>query len=85
MTSRIRPSSPCWATCEFRNIPHFRRYSSWRCGSFAGGLAPDAETVDAQVFRYMPDSTLKILNVKLDSALDGNPADNIVLNRGIGC
>ena len=45
----------------------------------AGGLAPDAETVDAQVFRYMPDSTLKILNVKLDSALDGNPADNIEL------
>lgn len=45
----------------------------------AGGLTPDAETVDAQVFRYMPDSTLKILNVKLDSALDGSPADNVVL------
>jgi polysaccharide biosynthesis/export protein len=46
----------------------------------AGGLTPDAETVDAQVFRYMPDSTLKILNVKLDSALDGSPRDNIVLS-----
>jgi protein involved in polysaccharide export with SLBB domain len=46
----------------------------------AGGLAPDAETGDAQVFRYMPDSTLKIFNVKLSSALDGNPKDDIVLN-----
>ena len=46
----------------------------------AGGLTLDAATADAQVFRYMPDSTLKILNVKLDSALDGSPADNIVLS-----
>ena len=45
----------------------------------AGGLTPDAQTADAQVFRYMPDSTLKILNVKLDGALHGNPSDNIVL------
>jgi polysaccharide biosynthesis/export protein len=45
----------------------------------AGGLTPEAETLDAQVFRHMPDSTLKILNVKLDSALAGNPSDNIVL------
>jgi len=46
----------------------------------AGGLASDAATGDAQVFRYMPDSTLKILNVKLSSALDGSPVDNIVLS-----
>jgi protein involved in polysaccharide export with SLBB domain len=46
----------------------------------AGGLAPDAAEGDAQVFRYMPDSTLKILNVKLSSALDGSPADDIVLH-----
>ena len=46
----------------------------------AGGLAPDAATGDAQVFRYMPDSTLKIFNVKLSGALDGNPTDNIVLS-----
>jgi len=45
----------------------------------AGGLTPDAESLDAQVFRYMPDSTLKILDVKLDSALQGNPQDNVVL------
>jgi protein involved in polysaccharide export with SLBB domain len=45
----------------------------------AGGLLPDAATLDAQVFRYLPDSTLKILNVRLSSALDGSPADNIIL------
>jgi polysaccharide biosynthesis/export protein len=45
----------------------------------AGGLNPDAQTEDAQVFRSMPDSTLKILNIKLSTALEGNPADNIVL------
>ena len=46
----------------------------------AGGLTPDAATGDAQVFRYMSDSTLKIFNVKLSSALDGSPTDDIVLN-----
>jgi len=46
----------------------------------AGGLAPDAAAGDAQVFRYMPDSTLKIVNVKLSSALDGSPSDDIVLH-----
>jgi len=46
----------------------------------AGGLLADAATGDAQVFRYMPDSTLKILNVKLSGALEGNPADNIMLS-----
>jgi polysaccharide export outer membrane protein len=46
----------------------------------AGGLEPDAETGDAQVFRYMSDSTLKIFDVKLSGALDGNPTDNIVLS-----
>jgi polysaccharide biosynthesis/export protein len=45
----------------------------------AGGLNPDAQTADAQVFRFMPDSTVKILNVKLDTALEGNPTDNIIL------
>ena len=46
----------------------------------AGGLEPDAASEDAQVFRYMPDSTLKILNVKLSGALQGNPQDNVVLS-----
>ncbi len=46
----------------------------------AGGLSPDAAQGDAQIFRYMPDSTLKILNVKLSSAMDGSPTDDIVLH-----
>lgn len=46
----------------------------------AGGLGPDAEREDAQVFRYQPDGALKIFSVKLSAALNGNPRDNIVLN-----
>lgn len=46
----------------------------------AGGLAPDAAEGDAQVFRYMPDSTMKILNVDLSGALQGNTAEDIVLH-----
>jgi protein involved in polysaccharide export with SLBB domain len=46
----------------------------------AGGLSPDAAQGDAQVFRYESDSTLKIINVKLSSALQGSPTDDIVLH-----
>jgi len=46
----------------------------------AGGLGADAFDGDAQVFRYQSDSTMKILNVKLSGALDGNPNDDIVLH-----
>lgn len=46
----------------------------------AGGLSPDAAQGDAQVFRYQPDSTLRILNVKLSGAMDGSPTDDIVLH-----
>ncbi len=45
----------------------------------AGGLTPDAQVMDAQVFRYQPDSTLEIVNVKLDGALTGSPRENIML------
>lgn len=46
----------------------------------AGGLAPDAETEDAQVFRHMVDGTMKILNVNLAAALADNSSENIVLD-----
>jgi polysaccharide biosynthesis/export protein len=45
----------------------------------AGGLAPDAEVGDAQVFRYLPDGQAKIFSVNLDEALAGDPAANIML------
>jgi protein involved in polysaccharide export with SLBB domain len=45
----------------------------------AGGLAPDAETGDAQVFRYLPDGKFKIFSVSLGEALAGSPAENILL------
>jgi polysaccharide export outer membrane protein len=45
----------------------------------AGGLAPDAATNTAQLFRLNADGTSKIFSVNLGEALAGNAADNILL------
>jgi protein involved in polysaccharide export with SLBB domain len=45
----------------------------------AGGLTPDAQKEDAQVFRYLPDGKFKIFSVNLSTALAGDPTENIVL------
>lgn len=45
----------------------------------AGGLTPDAQTADAQVFRYLPDGKFKIFSVSLAQALGGDPVENILL------
>ena len=45
----------------------------------AGGLAPDAQTGDAQVFRYLPDGKFKIFSVDLKQALAGDAGENILL------
>ena len=45
----------------------------------AGGLTPDAQTADAQVFRYLPDGEFKIFSVSLGQALTGDPVENILL------
>jgi polysaccharide biosynthesis/export protein len=45
----------------------------------AGGLGPDAQKEDAQVFRYLPDGKFKIFSVNLSEALAGDPTENILL------
>ena len=45
----------------------------------AGGLSPDAQTEDVQVFRYLPDGKSKIFSVNLGQALAGDPTENIIL------
>ena len=45
----------------------------------AGGLSPDALLGDAQVFRKTDDGRLQVFSVNLQSALDGDPKDNIML------
>jgi protein involved in polysaccharide export with SLBB domain len=45
----------------------------------AGGLTPDAQVADAQVFRYLPDGKFEIFSVGLSQALGGNPVENIFL------
>jgi polysaccharide export outer membrane protein len=45
----------------------------------AGGVAPDAYLDSAQLVRNMPDGKLKIMNVNLRAALNGNSMENVLL------
>ena len=45
----------------------------------AGGLTPNAALNTAQLFRFSPDGGSKIFSVNLAEALEGNAADNILL------
>ncbi len=45
----------------------------------AGGLTPEAQTAEAQIFRYLPDGKFKIFSVGLSQALAGDPVENIFL------
>ncbi|MEK7406329.1 MAG: SLBB domain-containing protein, partial [Acidobacteriota bacterium] len=45
----------------------------------AGGLTPDAMTEDAQLFRKIAGSKLKVFSVNLARALAGDPAENILV------
>jgi protein involved in polysaccharide export with SLBB domain len=45
----------------------------------AGGLAPDAQLEDAQVFRKTDNGKLQVFSVDLRNALDGDPKDNVLL------
>src|SRR2546426_801921 len=45
----------------------------------AGGVSPDAQLDDAQVFRRTEDGKLKVINVNLKRALADDPRDNVLL------
>ena len=45
----------------------------------SGGLTPNASEDSAQIIRLMPDSSLKIINVRLKDVLEGNQGYNILL------
>lgn len=45
----------------------------------AGGVSPDAQLDDAQVFRHTKDNKLKVISVNLAKALDGDPKDDVLL------
>lgn len=45
----------------------------------AGGLTPEAETEDAQIFRNLPNGKSEIFSVNLADALSGNASANILL------
>lgn len=46
----------------------------------AGGLAPDAQREDVQIFRQLPGGRAQIFSVNLNAALGGDPTQNIILN-----
>jgi polysaccharide biosynthesis/export protein len=45
----------------------------------AGGITPHADLGAAQIVRIMPDSSLKMMSVRLAEALEGDPGSNILL------
>ena len=45
----------------------------------AGGVSPDAELTDAQVFRRTENGKLRVISVNLAKALEGDDRDNILL------
>jgi polysaccharide biosynthesis/export protein len=47
----------------------------------AGGVTPDAAMDSAQIIRIMPDSSLKMVSIRLKEALEGDPASNVLLER----
>lgn len=74
------PTVSVWG--EVRMPGTYRTSGQIRLGDavhLAGGLAPDAQTADAQVFRYLPDGKFKIFSVNLTEALAGDPTENIRL------
>jgi polysaccharide export outer membrane protein len=74
------PSVSVWG--DVRAPGTYRTSGQIRLGDaihLAGGLAPDAQREDAQVFRYLPDGKFKIFSVNLSQALAGDPTENIPL------
>jgi polysaccharide biosynthesis/export protein len=74
------PAVSVWG--DVREPGTYRTSGQIRLGDairLAGGLAPDAQKEDAQVFRYLPDGKFKIFSVNLSQALDGDPTENILL------
>jgi polysaccharide biosynthesis/export protein len=75
------PSVSVWG--EVRNPGIYRTTGQIHLADavhIAGGLSPEASTIDAQIFRLMPDGEMKILSVDLKEALAGNPVDNLLLD-----
>jgi polysaccharide biosynthesis/export protein len=74
------PTVSVWG--DVRNPGTFRTSGQIRLVDaihLAGGVGPDVQNGDAQVFRYLPDGKMKVLSVSLNLATSGDPAQNILL------
>jgi protein involved in polysaccharide export with SLBB domain len=78
----FEPAPTVWVGGEVRAPGNYRTSGQVRLRDaiyLAGGVSPDAALDSAQLFRTQPDGTMKIVSVKLNEALAGNPADNLIL------
>jgi polysaccharide export outer membrane protein len=74
------PTVSVWG--DVRNPGTFRTSGQIRLVDaihLAGGVGPDVQNGDAQIFRYLPDGKMKVLSVSLSLATSGDPAQNILL------
>jgi polysaccharide export outer membrane protein len=78
----FEPAPTVWVGGEVRAPGDYRTSGQVRLRDaiyLAGGVSPDSALDSAQLFRSQPDGTMKIISVKLNEALAGNPADNLIL------
>jgi protein involved in polysaccharide export with SLBB domain len=78
----FEPAPSVWVAGEVRAPGKYNTSGQVRLRDavyLAGGVLPDAELDDAQLFRIEADGTSKILSVNLGHALAGDPIDNVVL------
>src|SRR5258705_7695440 len=78
----FEPAPTVFVVGEVRSPGNYRTsgQASLRDAVFlAGGLKPDAAVDTAQLYRINPDGSSKIFSVNLGSALNGDAADNILL------
>ncbi|HET8922224.1 MAG TPA: SLBB domain-containing protein [Candidatus Acidoferrum sp.] len=78
----FEPAPEIWVGGEVRVPGKYRTSGQARLKDavyLAGGVTQDASLDSAQLFRTLPDGSLKILSVNLSDALIGNPVDNLPL------
>jgi protein involved in polysaccharide export with SLBB domain len=78
----FEPAPTVWVGGDVRNPGKYRTsgQAHFRDAVFlAGGVSPDASMDSAQLFRILPDGTLKIFSVNLAGALSGNLTDNLLI------
>ena len=78
----VEPAPEIWLYGEVRTPGEYRTTGEMHLRDAiyqAGGLRPDAAVDSVQLFRTEADGELKILNVSLIAALNGDPLENVLM------